>query len=182
MTEKLNAGMNRSPAMLALWLLVLISLLLNVFVLGQLLRIRRGASEALVSASAILADLQTQTLELTIPVDETIAIDTDLPVDETLTIPIQTEVPINTIVTVNVDGGVLGGIPLRIPISTVVPVDLETDVRINQTFEVHAPVELALEIPVRIDVAETSLYDTLGEAQEALDAAADQMNAPLLGR
>jgi hypothetical protein len=167
------------PGNLLLWLLVLVSLLLNAMVINQLLRLRRAAQLAVVETSAMLADLQDETIALTIPIDQTIVLDTDLPIEETVTVPIRTDLPISTEVTVTVDAGLLGDIPLNVPIETTVPVNIMVDVPIDQTFAVHAPVELDLEVPVKIVVADTPLYDTLTDARQALDETATQLEGGL---
>lgn len=167
---------------LLLWVLVTASILLNVIVLNQLNSLRRAARESITEASMILADLQDETITLMIPVNETITLDTDFPVNKTVTVPIQTEVPISSAVTVNVDAGVLGGIPVSFPIYTTVPVDISVDVPIEETFNVHAPVTLDLEIPVELAVADTPLYETLGQFQEALDAQASHLEGGVLTR
>lgn len=169
------------PGYLLLWLLVILSLLLNLLMLAQFVRLQRTAQEALAQTSAMLADLQSQTITLTIPIHETVVIDTDLPIDETITVPIRTEVPVATSVTVPVDAGVLGEIPVTIPIRTTIPVNLSTEVPIDQTFAIHTPVTLDMEIPVEIVVADTPLYDTLETARQTLDGVTAQLepNNPL---
>jgi hypothetical protein len=168
------------PGNLVLWLLVIVSIMLNVVVLIQLLSFRRAAHAAVTEASAVLADLQDETIALTIPVDETIVIDTEFPVTETVSVPIQTEVPISAAVAVMVDAGLLGGIPVSFPISANVPVDVMVDVPIDQTFAVQAPITLELEIPIEIAMADTPLAETLSQVQESLTSlAAELETSPL---
>ena len=177
-SERQRPAPRRSAGRLLLWLLVSVSILLNLLVINQLLQLRRAAQATVLEASAILGDLKDEQLSLTIPIDQTIIIDTDLPVEETISVPIQTELPISTTVTATVDAGILGDIPLDVPIETTVPVDLVVDVPIEQTFAVRAPVSLELEVPVEITVSDTPLYDTLEQAQTALEALAAQLDAP----
>jgi hypothetical protein len=170
------------PGILLLWLLVLFSLLLNVVILGQLLQMRRTAQLAVAETSAILESIQDATFALSIPIEETIIIEADLPVDETILVPIVTELPISTTVTVPVDAGVLGEIPLNIPIEATVPINFTTDVSIDQTFAVRAPVALDLDVPVEIAMVDTPLYGALIDAQLALSGVAAQLEASPLQR
>jgi hypothetical protein len=170
-----------APGLLLLWLLVLLSILLNVVVLNQLLSLRRTASQAIGDTSVMLADLREETIALSIPIDQTIVIDTDLPIEETVTVPIRTNLPISTEVTVTVDAGLLGDIPLQVPLETTVPVDIEVDIPIDQTFAVRAPVTLNLEVPVEIVVADTPLDATLEQAQDSLDSMSAQLEASPFG-
>lgn len=163
------------PGTLLLWILVLISLLLNAILFNQLLTLKRAAQQLALDASAAVGELQGKTFAFNVPIDETIIIETDLPVQETLTVPIVTELPINTVVTVSVDAGILGTIPLRIPISTTVPVDIEVDIPLDTSFAVRAPVEVQMDVPIEVVVADEPLYDDLSQVRERLDEVAAQL-------
>lgn len=163
------------PGILLLWLLVLTSLLLNVFTFNQLTLLRRSAQELVLDASAAVGDLQAETFVFTVPIDETIIIETDLPIEETVTVPIETELPINTVVTVTVSAGILGDIPLNIPISTVVPIDIMVDVPLDETFSIRAPVPLEMEVPIEFVVADEPLAADLEQMQQRLDEVAAEL-------
>jgi hypothetical protein len=162
---------------LLLWLLVLVSLLMNAYTFQQLLSVKRTAGQLALDASAAVGELQNKTFTFTVPIDETLVIETEIPIQDTISVPIQTEIPVNTSVAVMVDAGLLGGIPVRIPISTVVPVDLTVNVPLDETFPVRAPVTLDMQIPVSFVVADEPLYDDLNLVRERLDALAEELGA-----
>jgi hypothetical protein len=160
---------------LLFFLPVFVSLVLNVVVINQLLLLRSATREAILETNAMLADLQNETIVMTVPVNETIALDVDIPVNETITVPIQTEIPISTSATVYVDSGILGGVPVSFPVYTNVPIDIMVDIPLDQTFEVHDSLLLDMEIPVEIALADTPFSDALIQAQMSLDDLATEL-------
>lgn len=173
--EEPKTGRDLKLGTVLLWLLVSVSLLLNVLILNQLFSIRQTALQTIEETSAMIDAVQEQTFEMNFPVAETVIIDTTVPVQETVSVPINTTVPIDTVVTVNVNGGLLGEIPLRIPIQTDIPVNLTIDVPLDETVHVRAPVDFEVNVPVVIVVSETDFYATLEEIQATLDAIATDL-------
>jgi hypothetical protein len=165
---------------LLLWLIAILSLLMNAITLHQIVAARQAARQAIGDAVAVLEGFQRQSLSYTVVVDEILIIDTDVPLDETIPVSIDEIMPVDTIVTVTVDGGILGPIPLKIPIQTDVPVDLDFDVPVNQSFRIAAAVPVYFEVPVRLSVGETSLYGTLEEAKLRLLGLSERLDTPLL--
>ncbi len=171
----------RSPfAYLLLWVLVVVSLLLNVVTLRIMLLSREASRQAVADAIAVIDDLQSKTFAHTVVIDQSLAIETDLPLDETIPVTIDQVLPVDTVVTVSVDAGVLGVIPLEIPIRTRIPINLTQDVVIDQTFHIETAIPVHLEVPINLSVAETPFYDTLEDLQLRLEALQDQLNKPLL--
>jgi hypothetical protein len=167
-------------ATLPLYLLVTISLILNAVVIRQLILVRVGAQRAIEDTILLLEDFKKQTFSYTFVVDDTLLIDSDLPVDETIPVRIQDTIPINTTVVVPVDTRFFGIIDLQVPIRTSVPVDIQAEVNINQTFRVNTTVPIYVEVPVAITVAETPLFDAIGDVQAGLDQLSRNIGTGLL--
>jgi hypothetical protein len=165
---------------LLLWLITILSLLMNAITLRQIVAARQAARQAIGDAIAVLEGFQGQSLSYTVVVDEILIIDTDVPLDETIPVSIDEVMPVDTVVTVTVDGGILGPIPLNIPLQTNVPVDLDFNVPVNQSFHIAAAVPVYFEVPVQLSVGETSLYGTLEEAKLRLLGLSERLDAPLL--
>ncbi len=162
-----------------LWVIVLISLLLNLTLLRQLAAAQAKARQAVLSAIEVLDDFQGQRFAYTVTIDENLAVNTDMPVDETIPVSIDETLPINTIVTVPVKLGPFGTTNIDIPIATVIPVDLDFNVEIDQTFQVNTAVPINLEVPIEIAVEDTPLHGTLSDVQAQLYQLADELAQPI---
>lgn len=159
---------------LLLWVLVLTLIALNALLIAQLLALRQAAHDAIVEASAVLADVQGQTISLTIPVDDTLVIETEFPVQDTVVVPIETTIPVGGAATVEP----IPGIPLAVPFGANVPVDITVDVPIDTSIAITVPVELDMEVPVEFALSDTPLAGTLDEIQVSLDALATELDGP----
>ena len=164
-----------SPGKALMWLLLTISLLLNLLIINRLLRVQQAALLMVAQVQQLSAELQDETLTMVIPIQQTIIIDADVPIRETIRVPVQTTVAIETEVTVPVDAGILGVINLVIPIETTIPLDLTLDVPIDQSIAIHAPIELDIEVPVEVAIADTPIYDLLEQVQAMLDGLAGEL-------
>lgn len=157
---------------LLLWLIVLVSLGLNVFLFITLNNIRTQARTQVEAANDRLDAIEVGEYELPIEVDETlpvsftvpfsdtfvvpisatIPVSASVPFSETIDVPINTNIPINT--TVSVPLPAIGNIPIPIPIVTNIPVNLNVSVPISRSIpvELDIPVNLTIEVPVESKV------------------------------
>ena len=103
-TSQISAGkkprQQASPGKVLMWLLLAISLLLNLLIINRLLRVQQAALLMVAQVRQLTAELQDETLTMVIPIQQTIVIDADVPIRETVRVPVQTTVPIETEVTV----------------------------------------------------------------------------------
>lgn len=189
MTEKATRKPDRDPSSerrrwtpdyIALWVIAVLSLLLNVVVLRQLALARTAARQAIADSITVIEQFEATTISTDVKIDDTVVIETDLPVNETLPVQIKDSFPIDTTVTVPVEAGLLGTLNLTVPIKTTIPVDIKPDVTINQTFHIKAPVPIKLNVPVQIAVGSTGLAPTLDMVKARLRALADRLDASLL--
>jgi hypothetical protein len=169
----------RSWHYILLWLLVLVSLGLNVFLLFTLNNAQRQARESVTEVAAIseilsaVEAVELDSYEVPIVIDETLPISLTVPFKETFSVPIQTTIPISTsiavneniavpindVVSLNRDArifiSVLGqSIPVDIPIRADIPLNMQTNVPINLEVpvELEVPIDLLLEVPVDTEV------------------------------
>jgi len=165
---------------LILWVLTILSLLLNVFMVRQVILARQAARQAVHSAMAVMGDLQQMRFSYRVAVDQAMPIVTDLPVNETIPVTIREQLPISTVVQVPVNAGPFGTLNLDIPIRTTVPLNLNTSITLNQSFHVDTVVPVRFEVPVEIAVRDTALYATLEDVKARLEALAVTLDTPLL--
>ena len=165
---------------LLLWLLTVISLLINVVMMRQLLLARQAARSAVADVLTVLDNIQSTSLNYEVVVDQTLQIDTDLPIDETIPVVIDQNLPINTTVQVTVNAGAFGQIPLNVPIVADVPVNIEQDLHIDQPFAISMAVPVNFTIPINIELADTPLNSTIDEVRTGLEQVQDDLNQPLI--
>lgn len=158
-----------------LWVIVLVSLGLNVYLVLQLNKFSQEAQQSvgqLKAISEILEAVETTelgTVEVPIVIDETLPISLNVPFKDTFEVPISTTIPISTSITVNenivvpiqdtvslnrdaqIVISVLGqSIPVDVPIRADIPLSMQTNVPIDLEVpvELDIPVELMIEVPV----------------------------------
>lgn len=155
-----------------LWLLVLTSLGLNVYLIDSLNTARERARTEVVAAGERLDDLDVGDYELPIEIDETLPISFTVPFSDTFIVPISTTIPVSATVpfsdtievpiranipinaTVSVPLPAIGNIPIPIPIVTNIPIALDVSVPISRSIpvELDIPVNLTIEVPVESQV------------------------------
>jgi hypothetical protein len=169
----------RKIAWILLVILVLVSLVLDVFIVLQLYRARQAALRLTAQAAAELEALQGETIRYTFHFQDELPVVAEVPFREKLDVPIVAAIPISTTVSVEQTlqvpvrtllGDVTVEVPLDvdIPVAMTVPIDLSVPVEVSRTATVSATVPLDLEVPLAIPIAETPLADLLGELQSAL--------------
>lgn len=166
-------------SMILLWILTITSLLLNLIIINQLLRIRSVARQGVRDAIIVLEGLQGERFEYTVVVDEVIELDTDLPIDETIPVQIRETLPINTTVSVPLETP-FGTLPVDVPIRTTIPINLDVPVRINQTFDIRADIPIYFEQPISLALEDTPLMSSIDDVQARLIALEMDLSRPLI--
>jgi hypothetical protein len=150
-----------------LWVLVLLSLGLNVLLLSELNRIRLAAIDGLGQAETTLVDLSDEVISYEFEVDRTIPVMAEVPFQRTFQVPIKTSVPIDQVFNVPIETP-LGVIDLDVPLKTEFPVDVVIPITIDETIGIETEVPLILTVPIALNIAETPLGGFLLQAQETL--------------
>jgi len=161
-----------------LWLVALLSLAVNVWLIRTLLIVRRQVGEAAGRAAQAIGALRESSIDYTVSVEQDVPVSLTLPVNTTVNVPIHTQLPINTQVTVPLETP-FGQIPLTFPVQTIVPVNLQPEVPINATVPVSMIVPVALEVPIHLALSDTAFGQSLSDAQGYLERlAADLQRNP----
>ncbi len=116
-----------------------------------------------------LSQLVTQTITLTVPINQQIPVATTVQLDESFEVPIQTTVPINTVIDVPLQLGILGEVTLDVPINISIPIDLVVNVPFSEEIAVNTTVPIEMDVPVVISLKDTPLATQLAEWQATLD-------------
>jgi len=169
----------RKIACALLVIFVLVSLVLDVFIVVQLYRAWQAALRLTAQAAVALEALQGETIHYTFHFQDELPVVAEVPFREQLDVPIVAAIPISTTVSVEQtlqlpihtllgDITVEAPLDLEIPVAMTVPIDLSVPVEISRTVNVSATVLLDLEVPLAIPLAETPLADLLDGLQSAL--------------
>lgn len=155
-----------------LFILVLLSLALNGFIIWQLLLVRQQAQqsarevgtiiqESLARTISDLENIENASLEFSVTVDQDFPIDTAVDFNETIEVPIQMTVPISqtieTVIFLELVGGVEVPVDIAVPVNVEVPIDNTVVIPIERTIPISATVPLSAEIPIEIDIGESEL-------------------------
>jgi hypothetical protein len=161
--------------LIVLALLTLVSLALNGATILWSLYTRQITLTALSGARATAADIGDETFSYTIEVNRQIPVTASVPISKTVVVPIRATIPVSTVVIIPVDAGILGTFDVDVPIRTMIPVNLDVTVPISETVSIATAVQLDLDVPIEIPIAETPLAGYL----ESLDAALRQIEEKL---
>ena len=167
-----------------LFILVLLSFALNLYLIYYLVTLRRQAlevaqevspvvQESLALADAQLETFQQSTLDFEVQIDEELPIQVEIPISETLEIPIQTSVPISTTIetTVMMDpfqAGLEIPVDIDVPVDLEIPIDMVVPIPISRTLPLSTSVPVKLDLPIAIEVSETPLVTYIEDVRTAL--------------
>ena len=162
-----------------LWLVALLSLGLNAFIIYELLQVRQQAGAALSQAAQSIGAVRDSSINYTVPIDEEVPIALDVPVKFTVTVPIKQDLPINTTVDIPIDIPLLGKRTITVPINTTVPIDLTVNLPIDKTVPIDAKIPVKFDVPINLKLSTTTFGDALGQVQTSLQQQADALSAPI---
>ena len=125
-------------------------------------------SSALREALDGLETFATATIELNVPIRDSLSVDTTIELDRTLRVPVRATVPIDqtveTRITIDTPVGLDIPVDVRVPLQLELPIELTLDVPLRETIPINIDVPVELDVPVTLDVAGTEL----GELSDAL--------------
>jgi EmrB/QacA subfamily drug resistance transporter len=139
---------------------------------NQLTELAPTVGGALDEAIAGLETFRDSTLEVEVPINETVPIDVEVVLDRVIEVPVNTEIPISqtfdTTITVEGPFGVEIPVDVSVPIDVVVPVDLDLEFPINETVPIATEIPVNLTVPIRIDIADTELATLADSLRQGL--------------
>lgn len=156
-----------------LWIIVILSLTINVLLLAGLYSFRQRAQTEVTRVNEILDSVQLENFDLPIEVNETLPLSMTVAFSDTFQVPISATVPISTSIvvddnlnvpineTVSINRDVrvavviLGQeIPVDIPIRADIPIAMNLDVPIDLEVPVDTeiPIDLMVDVPVQTEI------------------------------
>ena len=159
-----------------LWLVALLSLAANVWLLSLLIGVQYRIGEAAALAAQALADLKNSSIDYSLPVHQVVPVALVVPISTTVSVPISTTLPIDIQVTVPLNT-FLGTFPINVPIHTTIPVNIQPEIPLHLSIPISTTVPLALNVPIQITLADTSLGQSLAKAQVQLEKLAGDLQA-----
>ena len=157
-----------------LWGVAVTSLLLNILTIASLLSVRQQAGIAFANAAKSLDAVKTSRVEYLVKIDKEIPFAANVPIDLTVQVPIKQTIPLNTTVNVPIRTP-LGTFPIDVPINTNIPINFTVDVPINKSFPIATNVPVKIDIPIVINLGETSFGKSLEDVQVMLNKLAKDL-------
>jgi hypothetical protein len=160
------------------WILLIISIALNVITIGLFLYARQVTVDALYNTKSIVDGAADDTLNYDYPISQTMPVRVVVPIREDVSVPISTVVPINTSVEVEVDTGVFGKVPLTIPIDARFPISVTLPVHVEKDVNINTSIPVSVTVPIVVPIADTPLHGYLVQVSDALDRAGRSLGGP----
>ena len=151
-----------------LWVVALLSLLINAGLVYGLMWARQQAAQGAQTAAEAVAALRSASLEYTVHLDQSLPVSLTVPFNTTIRVPISTTLPIDTEFSFSLHT-LLGDFPVNLPVHAEVPVNMTSQVPVNVAVPISTTVPVALDVPIKIDVARTSVGQSLGPTQTYLE-------------
>jgi hypothetical protein len=167
-------------ALVLLFILVLISLGMNVFLYWQInqtrqkgLELVRTARGALPGAISELEAFEKTTITHDFQINQEFPVQTEIAIKQTLDIPIQTTVPISQVIDTTVMVGAPGTdlaipLPVNVPVNVEIPIDTTVSITIDRTVPISTTIPLDLTVPLAIKVSETDLAQYIEQLRAGL--------------
>ena len=159
-----------------LWGVAALSLVINLGLIYALLEARQRAGNGAQTAALAVAALRASAVDYTVRVDRTLPVSLTVPFKTTVRVPISTTLPIDTEFGFSLHT-VVGDFPVSIPVHATVPVNLVSEVPVQLAVPISTTVPVVFDVPVRIELAQTSLGEALGPTQVYLEQLAVDLRA-----
>jgi hypothetical protein len=163
-----------------LFILVIISLGLNIYLIWQLSRLEQQTrqmgpvfQQALNQTADNLASFQQSTIKFDVKLKQNFPIQAEIPFKETIDVPLKLTIPISQEIktTLKIDllkTGTAIPIDVVVPINLEVPIDTTVPVALDRTIPISTTVPLNLNVPVSIPINKTDLAGYLEQLQTNL--------------
>lgn len=174
--------LRRPPDYWLLWVVVIISLGFNVYLLDILLGIEEDiqavqleVAEGALNVAAGVWELRNAAFTYNVIIDESIPVDIVVPIRMDVPVVVDEEIAVSTTIFTRLPPL---NIPYNFPISTTFPVNIETNVPINEDVVIDDAIPVSFEVPIRITVADTPFAQSIDDAYYGLLEFARQLGAP----
>jgi hypothetical protein len=177
-----------------LFILVLLSLALNGFLVWQWWSFRQQAQTMLAEAeqtvktmiSQAVTDLEAfenSTIEFDIRVEQELPLQMEIPFNETVDVPIQTTIPISqeietTILLDPFQSGLEIPTNVTVPVNMNVPIDLNVAIALDRPLPISTTIPIDVNVPVSIEINETELAPYLERLRNNLVSLEKELSAP----
>ena len=176
-------------SIIVLFVLVLVSLGLNVYLISQLLQFQQQTHtlarelrpvlvDTLGNTVSDLEEIKNSTVEFDVNIDNDFPVDLEIPINESIDIPINTVVPIkqeiNTTVMMSLfEGGLEVPVDVTVPVDVEVPIDTVVAIDVKQSIPISTTVPIKADVPIEIVVSETDLAGYIDQLTAALSTFAE---------
>ncbi|MEP7358332.1 MAG: hypothetical protein ABI847_13885 [Anaerolineales bacterium] len=151
-----------------LWIAVIVSLGINVYLIRIMQQARQQVGLAASSAALAVDGLRTTALDYTVPIRETLPVSFTVSYRQNVTVPISTTIPINVLITVPLKTPI-GTFPIDVPVVTDLPINLQPTIPLSLSVPVSVSVPIAVDVPIHIDLSQTALNESLLGAKQYLN-------------
>jgi hypothetical protein len=150
-----------------LWLAVIASLALNVYLISVLLQARRQTGEAMIALGGALGGVSAASIDYAVEIRETVPVSMTLRYSEVITVPISYTLPLNTQVLVPLRTP-LGTFPINVPVFTTIPIKLTPTVPLSLAVPVSMTIPVAIDVPISVALEDTPLGEALAGVEQYL--------------
>jgi hypothetical protein len=167
-----------------LFMLVFLSLGLNLYLIWQLLNVQQQAQAlaqeliprlktTISQAAAEVETFQESTVTLNVQVDEDLPVAVNIPFNETIEVPIKVTVPIReeintTIVMDPFQAGLEIPVDVTVPVNIDIPIDVVIPVSLDRPIPISTTVPIHVKVPVAVEVGQTDLAGYAEQLHTAL--------------
>jgi hypothetical protein len=163
-----------------LWVIALLSLGMNIYIINILIQARQQVGQAAGTAAVAINELQGSSIDYPVEVHDSVPISMTLDYSDTVSVPISVTLPISTVVSVPLKTPI-GEFPINVPVVTSIPVRLNPQVPLSVSIPVSVSVPIDVSVPIHVAIADTPLVAPLSAAKLYLQDLARRMGTPLPG-
>ena len=160
-----------------LWVIALVSLGINVYLVVSLLQARRQAAQAASTAAAAVEELRDSAIDYVVPIQQSLPVSLTVAYNQTVSVPISLTLPINTNVSVPLDTP-LGTFPINVPVNTTIPININPQVPLNLSVPISTSVPISLSVPIHLSLRDTAFDTSLVNAEDYLNSLAVTLGGP----
>jgi hypothetical protein len=151
-----------------LWVVAIVSLALNLYVINVLMQARKQVAQAASTAATAVSQLSGAAIDTSVPISQTLPVSFTVAYRQTFTVPISVTLPIDTQVQVTLNTPI-GDFPITVPVKTTVPINLNPQVPLSLAVPVSVSVPISFTVPIHLALSDTTLGTSLNGAVDYLN-------------